>query len=111
MLKIKELRLERSITQSELGKILKVNQTAIGKYERGELEPSIKTLYALSDYFEVSVDYLLGRTDDFGNVVKSGSSDLDITSEERSLVTYYRTLTPATKKYIFGIVENLATSV
>ena len=56
---LKELREEKGLTQAELGKILGVGATCIGKYERGEREPSFSTLKEMCDYFEVSAGYLL----------------------------------------------------
>ena len=55
MKRIKELRLSKGLSQAELAKILGYNQTAIGKYERGELEPSIATMEKLCDFFECSM--------------------------------------------------------
>ena len=69
MLKLKELRTELGLTQKNIAKNLGCNQTAVGKYERGELEPNIQTLIKLATIFGCSVDYLLGREDDFGAVV------------------------------------------
>ena len=43
---------------------LNMNQNSISRYETGEREADYKTLIAIADYFNVSVDYLLGRTDD-----------------------------------------------
>ena len=42
---------------------LNMNQNSISRYETGERETDYKTLIALADYFNVSIDYLLGRTD------------------------------------------------
>lgn len=42
---------------------LNTNQTSISRYETGEREADYKTLIAIADYFDVSIDYLLGRTD------------------------------------------------
>lgn len=68
MNRIKELRLQYGLTQYELAFKLGLNQTAIGKYERGQLEPSIETLKKISTIFECSIDYLIGFSDDFGTI-------------------------------------------
>ena len=68
MNRIKELRISLGLTQFNLGKKIGLNQTAIGKYERGQLEPSLDTLKKLALLFECSIDYIIGFTDDFGNV-------------------------------------------
>ena len=53
MIKLKDLRLTKQLSQNELAKMLGCNQTAVGKYERGQLEPNIETLKLLSEIFEV----------------------------------------------------------
>ena len=63
MNRIKELRLAKNITQEELGKVLNVQKAAISKYENGRVEPSIEVLKLASKFFDVSTDYLLGRSD------------------------------------------------
>ncbi|WIV12155.1 helix-turn-helix transcriptional regulator [Proteiniborus sp. MB09-C3] len=61
--RIKTLRIERNIKQSELGEIVGLTYTAISDIERGRRTTTMEKLDALADYFEVSVDYLMGRTD------------------------------------------------
>ena len=61
--RIKELRLEHGLTQEQLGKIIGVKHFSIYSYEKGRACPEMKGLVALADYFEVSMDYLAGRTD------------------------------------------------
>ena len=61
--RLKELRAERNITQQELGKLVNMSKMAISHWEKGHSEPSISQLIALSNYFEVSVDYLIGKSE------------------------------------------------
>lgn len=63
MLRLKELRAKRHISQVKLAMDLNMNQNSISRYETGEREADYDTLIAIADYFNVSVDYLLGRTD------------------------------------------------
>lgn len=51
------------MTQLKLAMELNTNQNTISRYENGEREPSIRDLIKIADYFNVSVDYLVGRTD------------------------------------------------
>ncbi|MCR4692695.1 MAG: helix-turn-helix domain-containing protein [Firmicutes bacterium] len=62
-MRIKELRKSKNISQIKLGIDLNMSQNTISRYETGEREPSISDLIRIADYFGVSVDYLLGRTD------------------------------------------------
>ena len=61
--RIKELRLEKNLTQTQLGEIIGVKHFSIYSYEKGRACPEMKGLVALADYFDVSMDYLAGRTD------------------------------------------------
>ena len=61
--RLKKLRKERNISQLKLALDLNMNQNSISRYENGEREADYDTLIKIADYFEVSLDYLLGRTD------------------------------------------------
>ena len=61
-MRLKELRKSRGITQLKLAIDLGMNQNSISRYESGEREADYRTLIAFADYFNVSVDYLLERT-------------------------------------------------
>lgn len=63
-MRLKELRQQRGITQLKLAMDLGLNQNSISRYETGEREADYKALIMLADYFDVTIDYLLGRTDD-----------------------------------------------
>lgn len=63
MKRLRELREQKGISQLKLAMDLSLNQNSISRYETGEREADYKTLVALADYFRVSVDYLLERTD------------------------------------------------
>ena len=64
MMRLKELRRKKDITQEELAKQLQLSPSTIGMYETGRREPDFDTLQMIADYFHVSVDYLIGHTDD-----------------------------------------------
>lgn len=61
--RIRELRLEKGLSQEELGKVLNVSGRTIGHYENGSREPTPEALNKLADFFGVTIDYLLCRTD------------------------------------------------
>ena len=63
-MRLRELRKQRGISQLKLAMDLNLNQNSISRYETGEREADYRTLIALADYFHVSLDYLLERTDD-----------------------------------------------
>jgi len=59
--KIKQLRKDNKITQTELGKILNVEKSTISMYENNNTQPPIQTLSTIAKYFNVTTDYLLGN--------------------------------------------------
>lgn len=63
MNKLRELRKERNVTQQELADEMLVTTRTLARYERGEREPRLPMVFDLADYFHVSIDYLVGRSD------------------------------------------------
>ncbi|GHV34585.1 hypothetical protein FACS1894187_05460 [Synergistales bacterium] len=62
--KLKALRAEQKVTQVMLARITGLTDRTFRKYESGKIEPTLSVLIALADYFDVSIDYLVGRSDD-----------------------------------------------
>lgn len=60
--RLRELRTDRNIRQEEIAQHLGITRQAYGKYESDERQPSYNILVKIADYFNVSLDYLLGRT-------------------------------------------------
>ncbi len=58
----KNLRINNGYTQQELANRLGVSRSAVGMYENGEREPDFETLEAIADFFNVDMDYLMGRS-------------------------------------------------
>lgn len=61
--RIKALRKEKKKTQNDLATYLNVRRSTYGEYERGIITPPYDKIKAIADYFEVSVEYLMGNTD------------------------------------------------
>lgn len=62
--RLKQLREDSGLSQSKIGQLVGVPQSSIYRYEQGQSTPSPKTFRWYADYFDVSLDYLFGRTDD-----------------------------------------------
>jgi len=58
-----ELRKERDVSQADVGKLFKITRQAVQRWEVGKSQPNIFQLIALANYFHVSIDYLVGRSD------------------------------------------------
>ena len=61
--RIRDLREDKDLTQQKMGEILSCSQRVYSNYERGELDIPTEILIKLADFHQVSVDYLLNRTD------------------------------------------------
>ncbi len=62
--RVKMLREENGLSQDAVGKIIGVKRYSVYAYEKGKCYPDVPHLIALADYFDVTTDYLLGRTDE-----------------------------------------------
>ncbi len=62
-MRLKDLREDNDIKQAELAKILNVRQNTYSQYENEKREIPISLLWKLADYYNTSIDYLVGRTD------------------------------------------------
>ncbi|MDE5765710.1 MAG: helix-turn-helix domain-containing protein [Clostridia bacterium] len=109
---LKNLRIDNNLTQNELSERLKIGQATIACYENGQREPHIASLIAYADYFECSIDYLAGRTDDFGNVIvgaertKQGVNTLS--NDEQALLNKYRKMNSSDKAKLLGYIDGLS---
>ncbi len=62
-MRLKSLRIKRGISQLKLAMDLNMNQNSISRYENEQRQADYETLIRFADYFDVSIDYLLERTD------------------------------------------------
>ena len=62
-MRLREIRKSKNISQLKLAMDLNLSQNTISRYETGEREPGIVELILIADYFKISIDYLLERTD------------------------------------------------
>ena len=105
---LKELRKSRNLTQFQLSQILKIGQATIAGYENGSREPHINSLIAYANFFECSVDYLLGREDDFGNVVVQTEKPAPLPQDEQEMLQIYQSLSPAYRSQVLEYARYFA---
>ncbi|MGB7604365.1 MAG: helix-turn-helix transcriptional regulator [Lutisporaceae bacterium] len=74
--KLKQLRTEKSLTQIELAKLFNTSHATINRYEKGVNEPDSKTITKFADFFNISTDYILDRTN-IRNGAMQSKYDLD----------------------------------
>lgn len=98
---LKKLRSEKSISQHALADIIGISQQSINKYENHNIEPDISTLIVMADYFGVSIDYLVGRTD----APTSNTTTYHLNPAEVSLINGYRSLNETEKTCIDVLID------
>ncbi|MCL1858158.1 MAG: helix-turn-helix domain-containing protein [Oscillospiraceae bacterium] len=82
-LKLRELRENKNVTQSEIAEYLKITRSAYSQYESGKRQMNYDTLCLLSDYFAVSIDYLLGKYE---------TNPMLVNKKESHIIELYRLL-------------------
>ncbi len=106
MFQLKEIRMENGLTRAELARALNLNQGTLANYENETREASYEVLIALAEYFDVSVDELLGREREAAsNRLKS-----PLTALEKQLVSEFRELDDDRKKLLREFLRLLAES-
>ena len=60
-IRLRELRMEKRLTQAQLASALQTTDDSVYSWEKGRSEPSIEVIRRICDYFDISSDYLLGR--------------------------------------------------
>lgn len=93
--RLKELRNNKNVTQNDVANFLGITRPAYTAYESGKREPDDKTKIKLADYFDVTVDYLLGRTNNrHEDILAAAHLDEDITK-----------MSPEQRKAIYDFIE------
>lgn len=97
--RLRALRIENGLTQKKLAQNINSTDKNIWAYEKGIATPPIETLKSYAEYFNVSVDYLLGRTDELGAVLPVSQK---LPDEELELLRLYRLLPPEFKQSLLN---------
>jgi transcriptional regulator with XRE-family HTH domain len=99
MIRLFELRNEKSLSQRDMAKIMNIGQGTFNNWENGNTQPSIEQLIALANYFGVSVDYLIGNSDDLGVISYKSMSE-----ENSKLISLLYNVSPQLKQAIITIL-------
>ena len=102
---LKALLQEYGISQQRLADAIQVSQPSINKYENHNIEPDIFILSKLADFFNTSIDYIVGRTDVRRPIEHVEAFHLN--DEEMNLVLCFRALNPHERQCVSTVVETL----
>lgn len=103
---LKSLRKEYGISQQILADTLCISQQSVNHYENREIEPDIATLSQMADYFETSIDYIVGRTDVRRKIEKTMPYYLN--EEEGEIISRYRMLNTKERQCVAQVIDTLA---
>lgn len=106
--KLKSLRLDNKLSQTSLANALKIGQTTIAAYENGTHTPNLCALIAYADYFQCSLDYLVGRENEMGKIIINNKVELKL--DELRLLSIYKKLNPKLQKLLEQNAEILLSS-
>lgn len=106
MLRLKQLREERRLSQAGLALKLNISQSTVSAYEVGDRTPDLETLVTIAQFFDVSLDYLAGLTDSKRQMTQS-----DLTPEELVHLCAYRQLTSRQKERVDAYMDGLRDKV
>ena len=101
---LKKLREIHAVTQKTLADAVGVSQQSINKYENHHIEPDIETLCRIADYFNTSVDFLIGHTD-IPNKIEM-VHDYQLNDEESRFINGFRQLNTSQKESIAIVINN-----
>lgn len=94
-IRLKEMRESKGISQAELANQIGVGISTVGMWESTDRIPGAKTLQRLIAYFDCSIDYLLGRTDD---IETRATTEQTLSRDEREVLDLYSALSPTRKE-------------
>lgn len=100
--RLKELRKRENITQVQFANIFDISAGTIAMWETGKREPDIDTLIKIADYFNVSVDFLLGKSEN-----KKQPADENISELDKKLINLLLDLSPDEVQRVRDFVQGL----
>ncbi len=101
---LKVLRNLKGVSQQQLANVIGVSQQAVNKYENRNIEPDIETLIAIANFFDTSVDFVIGNTDINKKIEHSTAYELN--ADDARLIDNYRKLNNSQKESIKLIISN-----
>lgn len=103
MFRVKEIRMENGMTRAQLARTLNLNQGTLANYENETREASYEMLCLFSRFFDVSIDYLLGK--DADDSIKAPPKPFS--AKEKTLISDFRVLSDSRQRLMLSIVKLL----
>lgn len=104
MKNLKLLRIQKGLSQQKLADILHISQQSVYKYENDITSPDIETLKNIADFFETSIDYVVGYTDLPHKI--EPTVKLSLNQDEARLIEKYQNLSPKRRSVIHSVIDS-----
>ena len=101
-MRLKELREAKKESQQKIALLLNVSQTMVSRYELGQAYPDYDTLFQLARHYNVSIDYLIGFSDD-----RLPCSKSDLSETEQEILLLFRQLNDIQKEKAFSYIQGM----
>lgn len=110
---LKNILQEYNLTQTELAKIIGIKQSQISEWLKGKAKPGYDTLKLMAENLHISVDFLLGLEDDFGNITisKVTPPSPSLSDEEKQLLNLFRNMSHQQRVRFLAYGEGLIDAV
>ena len=99
-----ELRTEKALSQRTIARLLNVSQATYNNWENSRTEPSVAQLIKCAQLFGVSVDYLIGNSEEYGVI---NYTNRLLTDDESTLLGIYRALSPFMQKSLLNFLNDI----
>ena len=103
MLKLQEIREQKGILQKDLAEKLNKTRACISSWETSKTEPDLQSLIQIADVLEITVDYLLGRTDE----MELANIQTELTPDQNELLNLYNQMSFRDKNRLLGFAQGL----
>lgn len=107
--RLKDLRMAKGITQDEFAKLTGLSRSAVGMYENGKREPNLETLELIADFYNVDLNYLLGKEGKSSYYLDPDTAqlaqELHDNPQYRAMLDASRKLSPEAMKEVMNFIK------
>lgn len=109
--RLRELRTSKGLSQMDFSKQIRISKSSVNMYERGEREPGFETLEAIADYFNVDMDYLLGKSDVISRSPVLPPEKQVLSATEQDLISKFRKLDERGQAAVLNVLDHEYTAL
>ena len=105
--RLSELLTDNGLSKRSLANHVSVSAQSVSDWSTGKVQPTADMLIKLADFFGCTIDYLVGREDDFGNVT-AGAPSSDLSEDEKKVLSLFKRMPEARQRTVLDLLEGLS---